>query len=117
MAASDALGDTYEHELVDETVIVWDDVSDDGRSDYDVDEREPYEHDVAVVEPRVWSSDEYIPVGGDKPLYDGPYEASALFTAQSFGTADKLMRKDFAVRAINYTEAPNEYGTTVTIGG
>ena len=58
-----------------------------------------------------------VALASDVADYPGPYEASALFAAQSFGTAGKLMRKDFAVRAINYTEAPNEYGTTVTIGG
>ncbi len=49
--------------------------------------------------------------------YTGSYEARALFTDQVFPTAMKTMREDFTVRAINYTEAPNEYGTTVTIGG
>lgn len=65
-----------------------------------------------------WGSGEYIPMSvTDAEEYDGPYDASALFSAQTFTTARKLMRSDFLVRAINYTEAPNEYGTTVTIGG
>lgn len=49
--------------------------------------------------------------------YEGAYEADALFREQLFPTANKRMLQDFAVHAINYTEAPNEYGTTVTIGG
>ena len=49
--------------------------------------------------------------------YTGEYEAKALFTEQVFPTATKTMRDDFTVKAINYTEAPNEYGTTLTIGG
>lgn len=50
-------------------------------------------------------------------VYDGSYEADALFTSQTFRTARKVMRDNFLVHAINYTEAPNDFGTTVTIGG
>lgn len=49
--------------------------------------------------------------------YEGEYEARALFSEQVFPTEEKRMLHDFTVHAINYTEAPNEYGTTVTIGG
>lgn len=49
--------------------------------------------------------------------YEGAYEADALFSQQVFLTKNKRMVDDFTVNAINYTEAPNEYGTTVTIGG
>ena len=49
--------------------------------------------------------------------YTGAYEAQARFTEQVFPTAMKTMQDDFSVHAINYTEAPNEYGTTLTIGG
>lgn len=49
--------------------------------------------------------------------YEGPYEADARFIEQTFGTAHKTMASDFSVHAINYTEAPNESGITVTIGG
>ena len=49
--------------------------------------------------------------------YAGDYEARALFSEQTFPTALKTMQQDFAVHAINYTEAPNDYGVTVTIGG
>lgn len=61
---------------------------------------------------------QYIPVvSGDAPPYQGPYEADALFSEQVFATQAKLMTADFAVHAINYTEAPNDSGVTVTIGG
>lgn len=53
----------------------------------------------------------------DLPPYRGAYEADALFREQTFSTKRKSMLDDFVVHAINYTEAPNEYGTTVTIGG
>lgn len=49
--------------------------------------------------------------------YEGAYEADALFSQQVFLTKNKRMVENFTVNAINYTEAPNEYGTTVTIGG
>ena len=49
--------------------------------------------------------------------YTGSYAADALFSEQVFPTAQKTMLDDFVVHAINYTEAPNQYGTTVTIGG
>ena len=49
--------------------------------------------------------------------YMGDYEARALFSEQTFPTAMKTMSRDFSVRAINYTEAPNESGITLTIGG
>ena len=49
--------------------------------------------------------------------YTGAYEADALFREQAFPTALKTMRQDFLVHAINYTEAPNDSGVTVTIGG
>lgn len=65
-----------------------------------------------------WGEDEYIPMqSSEYPYYEGDYEADALFSEQTFATAHKSMRHDFTVHAINYTEAPNDYGTTVTIGG
>ena len=51
------------------------------------------------------------------PEYEGAYEADARFSEQVFPTSQKVMRDDFTVHAINYTEAPNESGVTVTIGG
>lgn len=50
-------------------------------------------------------------------FYRGPYAADALFREQEFPTASKVMSADFLVHAINYTEAPNDSGVTVTIGG
>lgn len=65
-----------------------------------------------------WGADEYVRVvTSDAEEYAGPYEADALFRGQTFATRAKLMTADFAVHAINYTEAPNESGVTVTIGG
>lgn len=52
----------------------------------------------------------------EKP-YTGSYEADALFVEQVFHTKSRSMTDDFTVHAINYTEAPNDWGTTVTIGG
>ena len=54
---------------------------------------------------------------GSAAIYGGPYAADALFRNQVFATNEKLMRDDFTVRAINYTEAQNATGITVTIGG
>ena len=56
-----------------------------------------------------------VMIGGTP--YEGSYEADARFTEQLFQTARKTMSDDFAVHAINYTEAPNDSGITVTIGG
>ena len=55
--------------------------------------------------------------GTNMPEYEGSYEANALFSEQVFDTEQKVMTQDFTVHAINYTEAPNSYGVTVTIGG
>lgn len=72
------------------------------------------------------SSDSYFVITGtgtakivatDTEVYEGPYEADALFSPQEFPTSQKLMSEDFHVHAINYTEAPNGSGVTVTIGG
>lgn len=60
-------------------------------------------------------SEQFV-IGGGIP-YTGAYEADALFREQVFDTKYKKMTDDFTVHAINYTEAPNAYGTTVTIGG
>lgn len=84
-------------------------------SGHEQDAPEYVHQDQLMVE---WGSGEYIPMQvTDADEYDGPYVARALFQSQSFDTAQKLMRDNFAVRAINYTEAPNESGVTVTIGG
>ena len=57
-----------------------------------------------------------VQVSNMKP-YTGSYEADALFVEQVFHTKSRSMTDDFTVHAINYTEAPNDWGTTVTIGG
>lgn len=60
----------------------------------------------------------YVHGGGTVyPVYEGEYEADARFEPQTFPTAMRTMVHDFEVHAINYTEAQNEYGVTVTIGG
>lgn len=65
-----------------------------------------------------WGEDEYVRVvTSDADTYAGPYEADAIFSEQVFATQAKLMTRDFNVHAINYTEAPNDSGVTVTIGG
>lgn len=56
-------------------------------------------------------------VYADVDEYTGAYEADALFSEQVFATSQKRMVDDFTVHAINYTEAPNESGITLTIGG
>lgn len=86
--------------------------------DWSRQEQERRQYDVPSQLSVEWGSGEYVPMSAtDVEEYEGPYVASALFSEQRFDTARKLMRGDFAVRAINYTEAPNQYGTTVTIGG
>lgn len=79
---------------------------------------------VEVVSPtsvvEVVTSNDVVQIDSIVPsiaLYDGAYIADALFTDQSFATKAKMMKHDFSVRAINYTEAQNDYGITVTIGG
>ena len=65
-----------------------------------------------------WGAAEYVKVvTSDADEYQGSYVADARFSAQTFATAAKYMTRDFNVRAINYTEAPNDSGVTVTIGG
>ena len=65
-----------------------------------------------------WGGDEYIAVHStDYPDYEGPYEAFPRFPEQGFETSERVMHDDFTVHAIKYTEAPNDSGITVTIGG
>lgn len=71
---------------------------------------------VAVRSPSYTVSAKSGLISGAVP-YTGAYEADALFSTQVFPTAQKTMRSDFTVNAINYTEAPNETGITLTIGG
>lgn len=68
--------------------------------------------------PTTFSRSEYVDIhSSEYPDYVGPYEANALFSEQVFQTNESVMQDDFTVHAINYTEAPNPYGITVTIGG
>lgn len=85
--------------------------------EFDVDEQLPAI--LEVGEDHVeWGTSEYVDIhSSEYPDYAGPYEANALFSEQVFQTNEKVMRDNFTVHAINYTEAPNQYGTTVTIGG
>lgn len=65
-----------------------------------------------------FTEDQYIPmIGTDAPEYEGAYEVDARFYEQVIPTANKLLRDDMTFHAINYTEAPNDTGITVTIGG
>lgn len=80
-------------------------------------EQTVYELDVSD-DSAEWSVEEYVRTREtDYPEYDGLYSADARFTNQVFDTSEKVMRDDFTVHAINYTEAPNGSGITVTIGG
>ena len=65
-----------------------------------------------------WGSTEYIEMRA-VPVddYEGPYSAVPSYSSQTFDTANRYMTDDFTVNAINYTEAPNDSGITVTIGG
>lgn len=64
-----------------------------------------------------WSSSEYIPMElSDLPDYEGAYSAIPSWQAQTFATANRVMREDFAVSQIVKLEAPNESGgLTLTI--
>lgn len=65
-----------------------------------------------------FDSGEYIAVHSTEyPDYEGPYEAFPRFSEQGFETSERVMHDDFTVHAIKYTEAPNDSGITVTIGG
>lgn len=116
MAASDAIGETYEHELDDGAAIAWDDVPDDGRASYDVDEPVPYEHELVNDDDVVWSSAEFIRVTSDGPTYGGPYDVVPRLERQTLQTADKLMSHDVAVEGIpNYRTTNQSGGYTVVI--
>lgn len=71
----------------------------------------------AAIRPATIDADAGVVFYRDVSNYQGPYEADALFSEQVFATRSKRMTDDFTVHAINYTEAPNDFGTTVTIGG
>lgn len=81
-------------------------------------ESRPLRFKVSGGESYRWEYDEYIKIiTSEYPDYEGAYAADARFFEQVFPTNQRVMHDDFTVHAINYTEAPNQYGTTVTIGG
>ena len=58
-----------------------------------------------------------IPVYKDVPKYEGEYEVTPRFVAQTLPTADRLMTKDVIIEEIPYAEVSNNSGgTTVVIG-
>jgi hypothetical protein len=51
------------------------------------------------------------------PVYEGKYEVTPKFVAQTLPTADRLLAKDVIIEEIPYAEVSNNSGgTTVTIG-
>ncbi len=51
------------------------------------------------------------------PPYEGEYEVTPKFEAQTLHTADRLLTKDVIIEEIPYAEVSNNSGgTTVTIG-
>lgn len=53
----------------------------------------------------------------EAPPYEGEYEVTPSFEAQTLPTADRLLTKDVIVEEIPYAEVSNNSGgTTVTIG-
>lgn len=51
------------------------------------------------------------------PKYDGPYEITPSVNSKTIRTAQKLMKDDFTVQAIPYSEVSNlSDGYTVNIG-
>lgn len=64
------------------------------------------EHDVKVIE-----------IHDNAPEYEGEYEVTPKFVAQTLPTADKILTKDLTIEEIPYTEVTNNSGgKTVTIG-
>ena len=50
-------------------------------------------------------------------FYEGDYEATPKTTPQIMPTAEKIMQKDFTVKAIPYSKTPNNKGgNTISIG-
>ena len=51
------------------------------------------------------------------PFYEGEYDVTPKFEAQTLKTADRLLTKDVIIKEIPYAEVSNNSGgTTVTIG-
>ena len=66
----------------------------------------------------VFGHDEYIPMQYvDVPAYEGAVDVSPTVDGVTLETAGKYLANDITIRAIPRVDAPNDYGTTVTIGG
>lgn len=65
----------------------------------------------------VFGSDEYIEVMGKGVAeYEGPYQATPLWSVQEFATNGLLMTDDFTVDSMLELEVPNDAGgLTLTI--
>ena len=55
-------------------------------------------------------------IGISADEYEGEYESTPTTHAQQYETDGKLMTGDFTVLEIPTHEAPNDFGTTFTIG-
>ena len=74
------LGETHEHDLVDDGAVTW------GADEY-----------IQVV-------------GSDAPEYGGPYEVTPTSSEQTLDTDGMLMREDVTVHEVPYHETTNESG-------
>lgn len=69
-------------------------------------------------EPRILSAKLNIENLVDLEYYDGPYISIPNKFAQTYPTANKVMREDFVVDEIQYAQVTNlAGGLTTTIGG
>ena len=71
-----------------------------------------------IEEPRILSAKLNIENLVDLEYYDGPYISIPHKFAQTYPTANKVMREDFVVDEIQYAQVTNiSGGLTTTIGG
>ena len=71
-----------------------------------------------IEEPRILSAKLNIENLVDLEYYDGPYISVPNKFAQTYPTANKVMREDFVVDEIQYAQVTNiSGGLTTTIGG
>lgn len=71
-----------------------------------------------IEEPRILSAKLNIENLVDLEYYDGPYISIPNKFAQTYSTANKVMREDFVVDEIQYAQVMNlAGGLTTTIGG
>lgn len=65
----------------------------------------------------VFGADEFIPMTYvDAEIYSGATSVTPSTEPVTLPTGGKLLADDITLNAIPYSETPNEYGTTVTIG-